>query len=246
MADETIKYGKVGGLITYKVGDNVYFRSLQVHVHNPRTSKQVAHRAKIKLLSQLGALFRPIIAIFPTSGSSSRAIFARLNYPNITASSTTATIDYTQVMISDSNRPITQVTKDVAFLPSGVRKLIGLPEEPTQDIKRVFYYLFSKSDNGKFVFVDYYMSETRWSGRNPLYFCWAIAPFEIDEQGKATKDYVVFAVGMGDNSEQATNYWESLDVPNLELLGQIIAEGLISDNDYYFTETTSFAWFRGE
>lgn len=246
MADETIKYGKVGGLITYKVGDNVYFRALQAHVHNPRTEKQTAHRAKIKLLSQLGAVFRPIIAIFPTSGKSSRAIFARLNYPNITVRSTTAEIDYTSIALSDSNRPITQVAKDVAFLPSGVRKLIGLPDEPTQDIKRVFYYLFSKTDNGKLVFVDYYLSEIRWSSRNPLYFCWANVDFNIDEQGKATRDYVVYAIGMGDNSQQATDYWENLDVPNLELLGQIIAEGLITDNDYYFTETTSFSWFRGQ
>lgn len=245
MADETIKYGKVGGLITYKVGDNVYCRALQSHVHNPRTDKQVAHRAKIKLLSQLGAVFRPIIAIFPTSGKSSRSIFARLNYPKITVPSTTAEIDYTSVTLTDSNRPITQVTKDVVYLQDRWRKLIGLPEEPTQDIKRVFYYLFSKTDNGKLVFVDYYMSEIRWSSRNPLYFCWALANIDIDEQGKATRDYVVYAFGMGDNSQQATNYWENLDVPNLELLGQIIAERLITDNDYYFTETTSFSWFRG-
>ena len=245
MANEIIKYGKVGGLITYKVGDNVCFRALQAHVNNPRTEKQTAHRAKIKLLSQLGAVFRPIIAIFPTSGKSSRSIFARLNYHQITARSTTAEINYTSVTLTDSNRPITQVTKDVAFLPSGVRKLIGLPDEPTQDIKRVFYYLFSKTDNGKLCFVDFYLSEIRWSSRNPLYFCWALAPFEIDEQGKATKDYVVYAIGMGDNSQEATDYWETLDVPNIELLGQIIAEGIISDNDYYFTATTSFSWFRG-
>ena len=246
MANETMKYGKVGGVITYKVGDNVYCRALQAHVHNPQTEKQTAHRAKIKLLSQLGAVFRPIIAIFPTSEKSSRAIFARLNYPNITVRSTTAEIDYTSVALSDSNRQITQVAKDVAFLPSGVRKLIGLPNEPTEDIKRVFYYLFSKTDNGKLVFVDYYLSEIRWSSRNPLYFCWANVDFHIDDQGKATQDYVVYALGMGDNSQQATDYWENLDVPNLELLGQIIAEGLITDNDNYFTETTSFAWHRGE
>lgn len=245
MADEIIKYGKVGGLITYKVGDNVYCRALQAHVHNPRTEKQVQQRAKIKLLSQIGAVFRPIIAIFPSSGSSSRSIFARLNYPKITVPSTTAEIDYTSVTLTDSNRPITQVAKDIVFLQDRWRKLIGLPEEPTQDIKRVFYYLFSKTDNGKLVFVDYYMSEIRWSSRNPLYFCWALAPIDIDEQGKATRDYVVYALGMGDNSQQATDYWENLDVPNLELLGQIIAEGLITDNDYYFTETTSFSWFRG-
>lgn len=245
MTLQPIKAGKKGGIITYYVGETMLAREYNPHPKNPKTQKQVAQRAKMKLLSQLGAVFRPIIAIFPSSGKSSRAIFARLNYPKITAPSTTAEIDYTSVTLTDSNRPITQVAKDVAFLPSGVRKLIGLPEEPTQDIKRVFYYLFSKTDNGKLCFVDYYLSEIRWSSRNPLYFCWANVEFDIDEQGKATRDYVVYAIGMGDNSQQATDYWETLDVPNLELLGQIIAEGLITDNDYYFTETTSFSWFRG-
>lgn len=242
---QPIKTGKKGGVITYRVGDTILAREYNPHPADPKTQKQVAQRAKIKLLSQIAAVFRPIIAIFPSDGKSSRAIFARLNYPKITVPSTTAIIDYPSVSLTDSTRPITQVTKDVVFLTTGVRKLIGLPNEPTEDIKRVFYYLFSKTDNGKLVFVDYYLSEIRWSARNPLFFCWANASFDIDEQGKATKDYVVYALGMGDNSEEATDYWNNLDVPNLELLGQIIAEGLIKDTDYYFTETTSFSWFRG-
>lgn len=242
---QPIKIGKKAGIITYYVGDTMLAREYNPHPADPKTQKQVAHRAKIKLLSQIAAVFRPIIAIFPSSGKSSRAIFSKINYPKIAAQSTTAEIDYSSVSLTDSTRPITQVAKEVVFLSTGVRKLIGLPEEPTQDIKRVFYYLFSKTDNGKLCFVDFYLSEIRWSARNPFYFCWANAYFEINELGKATKDYVVYALGMGDNSEAATDYWNYLDVPNLELLGQIIAEGLIKNTDYYFTETTSLSWFRG-
>lgn len=246
MEEDNIKLGKRGGIIFYQVENTILSREYTPKVANPNTLKQVQQRAKIKLLAQIGALFRPFIAIFPSSGKSSRAIFAHLNYPKITALSTTAEIDYSSVSLTDSDRPITQVAKDVEFVPSGVRKLIGLPDEPSQDIQRVFYYLFSKQVNGKLVFVDYYLSETRKSARLPLYFCWALAPFEIDEQGKSTKDYVVYAIGMGDNSEQATEYWESLGVPEIGYLGQLIAEGLITSADFYFTETTSLAWLKGE
>lgn len=246
MANETIKAGKKAGIVTYRVGETMLAREYVPKPANPKTERQVQQRAKIKLLSQIAAVFRPIIAIFPTSGKSSRAIFARLNYPKITASGTTADIDYTSVSLTDSERPITQVAKDIAFLPSGVRMLIGLPEEPTEDIKRVFYYLFGKQDNGKFVFLDYYFSEIRWSSRNPLFFCWANAPFEIDEQGRATRDYLIYAIGMGDYSQAATDYWNNLDVPNIGLLGQLIAEKLISSNDFYFTQTSSLSWHRGE
>lgn len=246
MAKETIKAGKKAGIVTYRVGDTLLAREYVPNPANPKTERQVQQRAKIKLLSQIAAVFRPIIAIFPSSGKSSRAIFARLNYPKITAPSTTAEIDYTSVYLTDSDRPITQVGKDIAFLPSGVRMLVGLPEEPTEDIKRVFYYLFGKQDNGKFVFLDYYLSEIRWSSRNPLFFCWANAPFDIDEQGRATRDYLIYAIGMGDYSQAATDYWNNLDVPNIGLLGQLIAEKLISSNDFYFTQTSSLSWHRGE
>lgn len=245
MAQDTIKAGKKAGIVTYQVGDTLLAREYNPHPANPKTEKQVQQRAKIKLLSQIAAVFRVIIAIFPTSGKSSRSIFARLNFPKITAVGTTAEIDFASVSLTDSTRPITQVAKDIAFLPSGVRMLVGLPEEPTQDIKRVFYYLFGKQDNGKLVFLDYYLSEIRWSSRNPLFFCWANAPFEIDNQGRATRDYLIYAIGMGDYSQAATDYWQNLDVPNLEFIGQIIAQNLISSNDFYFTDTSSLSWYRG-
>lgn len=246
MADETIKYGKVGGLITYKVGDNIYYRALQAHVNNPRTSKQVAHRAKIKLLSQLGALLRQIIAIFPTSESSSRAIFARLNYPNITASSTTAEINYTSVILTDSDRTITQVIKDVVPVGSGFRPYLHFIDEPTEDIKRVFYYLFVKTDNGKLSLVDYYLSERRTTPTATGFFNWASAPIEVDEDGKSLQDYVVFAFGMGDNSEEATQHFHDIDVDYIEKVAWLIKENLITSADYYFTETSSLAWFLGQ
>ena len=245
MEQETIKAGKKAGVVTYYVGETMLAREYNPHPANPRTEKQVAHRAKIKMLSQVAALFRSIIAIFPSSGKSSRSIFSKINYTKIAATSTTAEIDYTSVSLTDSNRPITQVAKDIAFLTTGVRKLVGLPEEPTEDIKRVFYYIYTKTENGKLQLLDYYLSEIRWTSRNPLFFCWANAPFEIDEQGLATRDYVIYAIGMGDNSEEATQYWSQLDVPSLEFLGQLIAEGIITPSDFYFTETTSLSWFRG-
>ena len=245
MANESIKAGKKAGIVTYRVGDTLLAREYNPHPANPKTERQVQQRAKIKLLSQIAAVFRPIIAIFPSSGKSARAIFSKINFPKIAVSGTTAEIDYTSVSLTDSSRPITQVAKDIAFLQSGVRMLVGLPQEPTEDIKRVFYYLFGKQDNGKLQLLDYYLSEIRWTSRNPLYFCWANTPFEIDEQGKATRDYVIYAIGMGDYSEEATEYWSQLDVPNLEFLGQIIAEELITHSDFFFTETSSLSWFRG-
>lgn len=245
MALQPIKTGKKGGVITYRVGDTILAREYNPHPANPKTQKQVAQRAKIKLLSQIAAVFRSIIAIFPTSGRSSRAIFARLNYTKITVPSTTAEIDYSSVSLTDSTNTLPQVEKDVVFVDTRFRKYIHFLNEPTADIKRVFYYLFKKTDNGKLSLVDYYLSERRTTPTAGGFFNWAGAPIEVDNNGKSLYDYVVYAVGMGDNSEEATEYFLNLDVEYIEQVGRLISEKLISSADYYFTETRSLSWFRG-
>lgn len=245
MTLQEIKTGKKAGVITYKVGDTYLVREYTPKVCNPRTEKQVAHRAKIKLLSQISAIFRFFIAIFPTSGSSSRAIFARINYPNIDTLSTTAEIDYTSVSLTDSNRPLPQVQKDIVPVHTGYRPYIHFLDEPTQDIQRVFYYLFTKTDNGQLSLVGYYLSERRTTPTATGFFNWASAPIEVDTEGKSLHDYVVFAFGMGDNSEEATQHFQDLDVDYLEKVAWLIKENLITSADYYFTETRSLSWFRG-
>lgn len=245
MATDNFYTGKKGGVITYRVGDTMLCREYNPHPANPRTERQVAHRAKIKLLSQISAIFRFFIAIFPTSGSSSRAIFARLNYPNITALSTTAEIDYTSVSLTDSNRPLPQVEIDVVPVETGFRPYIHFLDEPKEDIQRAFYYLFTKTDNGKLSLVDYYLSERRTTPTATGFFNWASAPIEVDTDGKSLHDYVVFAIGMGDNSEEATEHFRELDVDYLEKVAWLIKENLITSADYYFTETRSLSLFRG-
>lgn len=246
MATDNFNTGKKGGVVTYRVGDTLLCREYNPHPANPRTERQVAHRSKIKLLSQISAIFRFFIAIFPTSGSSSRAIFARLNYPNINALSTTAEIDYTSVSLTDSTIPLPQVKKDVVPVDTRYRPYIHFLDEPTQDIQRVFYYLFTKTDNGKLSLVDYYLSERRSTPTATGFFNWANAPIEVNTDGKSLHDYVVFAFGMGDNSEEATQHFQELDVDYLEKVAWLIKENLITSANYYFTETRSLSWFRGD
>lgn len=246
MTLQPIKTGKKGGIITYYVGETMLAREYNPHPADPKTQKQVAHRAKIKLLSQIAALFRFFIAIFPSSGKSSRAIFARLNYTQINALNTTATIDFTQIVISASSFPLTPIERSVSMVADRWRKRIYLNEYPEEEIKRVFYFLFRKTDDGKLSLSDYYLSERRTTPANPGFFNWAGAGFEIDDNGKSLYDYVVYAVGMCDNSEEATEYFINLDVEYIEQVGRLISEKLITSADYYFTETRSLLWHRGD
>jgi hypothetical protein len=139
-----------------------------------------------------------------------------------------------------------QVEKSVVLVDTRFRKYINFSEEPTEDIKRVFYFLFTKSDNNKLSLVDCYLSERRTTPTATGFFNWATAPIEVDTDGKSLNDYVVYAVGMGDNSEEATEYFLNLDVDYIEQVGRLISEKLISSADYYFTETKSLLWHRGD
>ncbi len=246
MALQEIKTGKKAGVITYKVGDTYLVREYTPKVHNPNTLKQVQQRAKIKLLSQITALMRFYIAIFPSSGKSARSIFQRLNYPFITAQNTIASLNFSQMLLSESVRPLPQVEKDVIPIDTRFRKYIHFLDEPTADIKRVFYFLFTKSDDNKLTLVECYLSERRTTPTARGFFNWAGAPFEVDTEGKSLYDYVVYAVGMGDNSEEATEYFLNLDVDYIEQVGRLISEKLISSADYYFTETKSLLWHSGD
>lgn len=246
MALQEIKTGKKAGVITYRVGDTYLVREYNPRPANPRTEKQVQQRAKIKLLSQIAAIFRFIIAIFPTDGRSARAQFSSLNWKKISAQDETAQIDYTQIVISNSSFPLPPIDRSVSLVADSWRKRIFVNEDPAEEIKRVFYFLFKKETEGKFTLADYYLSERRTTPANPGFFNWAGAGFEIDDSGHSLYDYVVYAVAMCDKSEEATEKFINIDVDYIEQVARLISEKLITSADYYFTETRCISWYRGD
>jgi hypothetical protein len=246
MATEHYKTGKKAGVVTYEAGGQLIAREYNPHPANPRTLKQIQQRAKIKLLSQMGALMRFYIAIFPTDGRSARAQFSSINWKKISAQDETAQINYTQIEISASTFPLPTIDRSVTLIEDHWRKRIYVTEEPAEEIKRVFYFIFRKDLNGSLVLADYYLSERRSTPANPGYFNWAGATFEIDDSGHSLYDYVVYAVAMCDKSEEATEYFLNLDVDYIEQVGRLISEKLITAADYYFTETRCISWDRGD
>lgn len=245
MADETIKYGKVGGLITYKVGDNVYFRALQAHVHNPRTQAQTEHRAKIKLCSQISAIFRHFIAIFPSSGKSSRALFQRYLFQNIDFNAGQAeryirTIDLTHTI---TNLPSINF-EHADYQGRDVIKLY-LISEPRQEVNRVFYFLFKVMPDTSLMFVNYYLTDTRTTQDIDGFFCWFCTDIVITDEEVTDATYYVFAYGMCDLSEEATRRWEHNTFEPICYVAEQIKEGIITPNLYKFTLTKSRTIYNG-
>lgn len=245
MAEDIIKYGKVGGLITYKVGDNVYFRALQAHVHNPRTQAQTEHRAKIKLCSQISAIFRHFIAIFPSSGKSSRALFQKYLFQDISFDAGQAekyirTIDLTHTI---ANLPSINF-EHADYRGKNVIKFF-LISEPRKEVKRVFYFLFKVLPDTSLMFVNYYLTDTRSTPEIDGYFVWFCPDIRLTDEEVTDATYYVFAYGMCDLSEEATRRWENNTFEPICYVADQIKEGIITPNLYKFTLTKSRTIYNG-
>lgn len=237
MEQPEYKTGKKAGVITYKVGDDYLVREYNPHPANPRTEKQVQQRAKIKLLSQIAALFRFIIAIFPSSGKSARSLFQTINWQNIFFSSEQAQINLESIDITGTITPITDISYQLRYVWGIARAFVYFPNEPPDNIQRVFYYIFRLLDNNKLLLQDYICTENRGTSPQRQYYAWQCDTIELDEQGHTTANYYVYAFGMIDKSVEATEKWDNNTYEPQEHIAPQIKLGLITPDLYEFTKT---------
>lgn len=246
MANETIKQGKKAGLITYKVGEILLAREYNPNPTNPKTEKQVSHRAKIKLLSQIAAIFRAIIAIFPTSGKSARSIFLALNWQSVYTDGIKAKFRLTDLKLTDSVTPLGSLNKLVAASLQIDRVWLYISEPPPQEVGAVFYYIFHVDELGNIVFDEYRHQEVRDERTDIGYFPAWFTNFHLTTDRKAEFDYYMFALGMIGLTPDAWQKWVEEPYEPCQLLANVIKGKYITADDFAFTETRSLSWYRGE
>ena len=71
--------GKLGNIVCSTIAGETIARDYNPEVSNPNTESQVEQRAKFKLMSQLGSIMAPVIAIAKVKNQSSRNLFVRKN-----------------------------------------------------------------------------------------------------------------------------------------------------------------------
>lgn len=244
MADENVKYGTHGGLTTYKVGDTIISRAYNPHPKNPRTKLQVIQRAKIKLLSQLGATFRDIIAIFPSSEKSARAIFASLNYRYLQFANDSAGFNLTALQLTNDSFYIPDVQAEVRPLQPRFQVTTSFPEDPPPEVEVVFAYLFSKSENNKLTFREYHYEEERKKESDDGWFGMHWRNIKVDEHGNPQDDYIVYTFGMRYLTPEARDIWANEPYEPCEWLGRVIRFGYLTSIDFAFTETKAKTFYR--
>lgn len=223
-------YGLFGSM-TGKLADTVMSvrngeqiaRKYQPVVFNPSTPAQVATRAKLKLLSQLSAVFAPVIAMRREGAVSSRNLFTKTNYKEASFADDEATINLTGI----------KITKSVVSLP-GVQATRGTSNALTlaltasdYSLSRVVYVLMERTADEE---LRYYFSAVQSiPGDN--------STFVLETTAFSNRNYVVYAYGVRDNTNAARVAFGNLEVPTAESVAQIVTSRALTESDITLTET---------
>lgn len=215
--------GKLGSSVFSVNSGEQIVRQYQPNVANPSTNPQVNSRARLKLLSQLSAVFADVIAIPREGMKSPRNLFVADNYQNTVASNGVASADLASIGIT---RGGIQIPNVLAERVEGESIDVALAESASQIVSRVVYVLFVRNAGGELQLADSAIVETAGDdGVFPYSFGWV------------SSDVVVYAYGIFDKSAKATARFGNYGVTSGTQVATLVADRKISDSDYIISKT---------
>ena len=221
--------GKIGSIVFSTSGGQTIAREYNPHVANPNTTAQIDQRARMKLMSQISAALAPSLAYTKDGLVSARNKFVKRNFENSYALNGTAQVSYENLQLTEGNLGLPQI---VAYAEAGKNSrtiAVAFQEEPSANINRVVYNIFSKTQEGKLSFISSTIVSVRAQS--------AIGFFQGNFTNVPNGDIVIYAFGMIDTSERASANYGNLNVVDGSDLAKLVATRAISYNDYQFTQT---------
>lgn len=212
--------GKVADVVMAVRNGEQIVRKYQPIVSNPKSANQVASRAKLKLVSQLSAAMRNVIAI-PRDGSvSGRNIFTKVNYPLASYASNTASIQLPLVQLTNSqvSMPALAVGRD------GNQFSVQLAA-PLLNVDRVVYMVFWK-DGDNLLELSSTIATNAGAGHNYL-----------TQIAARPEECIVYAYGVKDLTNAATVAFGNMETPTAESVAKLLVTSSLSVNDVAVTRT---------
>lgn len=227
--------GKIGSIVFSTSGGQTIAREYNPHVSNPNTIAQVDQRARMKLMSQLSSALAPVIAMTKDGLVSKRNKFVKKNFDASYALNGVAQISYENVQLTEGSIGLSQIAVDFFESEGDYTPYIALATEPAQNISRVVWCVFEKTQEARLSLYDsIIVSEKTSSGVIGFYG----TQINLEHNGNEfTKEYVIYAYAMADTSEKATARYGNLNVQSASDLATLVANRSISFEDYQFTET---------
>ena len=231
--------GKIGSIVFSTSGGETIAREYNPHVANPNTMAQVNQRARMKLMSQISATLSPVIAMTKEGLTSRRNKFVSKNFENSYALNGVAQISYENLQLTEGSVGLPQIVLNAGSEDDS--PFVYLASEPAQNVTRVVYCVFEKTQENRLALVKSVIATERNVPNHSGYYFYAdmtgLSVTFRDIQGEFSKEYVVYAYGMIDTSERATARYGNLNVQSASDLATLVANRTISFEDYQFTQT---------
>lgn len=206
--------GKLGSTVVASIAGFTIARQYNPNVTNPNTDAQQATRARFKLLSQLGAVMAPNLAIRKRGLTSARNIFTKINFPLTSFNGSEAMVDMNRVQITDSAKSMADFSVDRS---SGNKMVVKLISDSKSNYDRVVYCSYEKNEMGEILALDSIVVDT--PGDDGLF---------AGELAYSANAVVVYVYGISDIQAGITTKFGNLQTPTADQVARLVTAS--SDN----------------
>lgn len=217
--------GKLGTTISSVRGGVQIQREHRSSIANPSTEGQVAQRARIKLMAQLGAALKAIIAIPPMKLHTSRNLFSKANIGFVEVNDGVASVDYTKIQLTSSSFGFPSLVYDVGS-HFGIR--VWLSSDARACCDRVVYNVVKVNSNGSLQIIG---SKVQSDLDDDGLF-WTQFPFF---DGKL----IIYAYGIKFYSTKARTKYSSYSIASGQDIASLVISRKIASPDFRVTCTVA-------
>ena len=218
--------GKLGNIVCSTIAGETIARDYNPEVSNPNTESQVEQRAKFKLMSQLGSIMAPVIAIPKVKNQSSRNLFVRKNMGATVFDGVQAAINLNRVQLTNGNTNIDTFGCDrtshehCSCYYSGM-DLVGMAG--------MVYCLFTKDDAGNLSLFDSAVVTENTEDGN-----WGADLKYTDAE------IVLYAYALIGDGDKAKAAFGNLEAPTAESLAKLLVSSSVDASTIKTTKTKGF------
>lgn len=226
--------GKLGNSVFAVQSGEQIVRQYQSEVANPKTAAQTTQRAKFKLASQISAALASSIA-FPRTGlTSARNNFTKANFDLITTSNDVASMKLKSLQLAkgSSYLPDVSVTRTTSSIYA------SLAAAAAASVARVVYNAYIVTEDNDLTLVGSAIVDTAGDARD-----FAV---NIDVSDTNLSQLFVYAYGMSDLNETASDKFANYNVTDGQQLARLVYARSVNYDDYSFTRTSCGMLYAGE
>lgn len=221
--------GKLGAEV-YSINHGVQIRrEYNGEISNPSTANQVSQRSRFKLMSQLSAVFAPVLAFRRKSLQSPRNLFTQKNMQYVYGDVNGAIVTYENLQLAPGSIPLGRLTVN-----RGTNSAIafGVAGTPEQYLDKLVFCAFRKDDTSQLVYRKSWVFDAKSVGGLGLY-----VPSNPTFTPSPEQTYVFFVYGVRFNNDRARGKYGEYSVADAADFAQLISNRTLSESDLAFSET---------